>query len=78
MLLALPSVCPAPLRQNCCCRACLRPLTALRSPYSSTPGRTAKPFNPLLGETYELVCPEKGFRFLAEKVGTDQHECGPS
>lgn len=38
------------------------------SPYSSTPGRTAKPFNPLLGETFEFVCPEKGFRFLAEKV----------
>lgn len=38
------------------------------SPYSSTIGRTTKPFNPLLGETYELVYPEKGFRFLAEKV----------
>lgn len=44
------------------------PPFALRSPYSSTPGRTAKPFNPLLGETFEFVCPEKGFRFLAEKV----------
>lgn len=31
-------------------------------------GRTSKPFNPLLGETYELVMQEKGFRFLAEKV----------
>ncbi len=30
--------------------------------------RTCKPFNALLGETYELACPEKGFRFLAEKV----------
>lgn len=38
------------------------------SAYSSTVGRTAKPFNPLLGETYELVHVEKGFRFLAEKV----------
>lgn len=40
------------------------PLPALLicSPYSSTPGRTAKPFNPLLGETFEFVCPEKGFR----------------
>ena len=38
------------------------------SAYSSTLGRTAKPFNPLLGETYELVHVEKGFRFLAEKV----------
>jgi hypothetical protein len=32
------------------------------SPYSSTPGRTAKPFNPLLGETFEFVCQEKGLR----------------
>jgi len=38
------------------------------SPYSSTVGRTTKPFNPLLGETYELVYPERGFRFIAEKV----------
>lgn len=30
--------------------------------------RTCKPFNALMGETYELACPEKGFRFLAEKV----------
>ena len=34
------------------------------SPYSSTPARTAKPFNPLLGETFEFVCPEKGFRWV--------------
>ncbi|KAK2821823.1 hypothetical protein FQN49_007640, partial [Arthroderma sp. PD_2] len=27
-----------------------------------------KPFNPMLGETYELVLPERGLRFLAEKV----------
>ncbi|KAK6355806.1 hypothetical protein TWF718_000186 [Orbilia javanica] len=27
-----------------------------------------KPFNPLLGETYELVREDKGYRFLAEKV----------
>lgn len=40
------------------------------SQYSATYGRTCKPFNPLLGETYELVAPERGrgFRFLAEKV----------
>ena len=38
------------------------------SPYSSTEGRTSKPFNPLLGETYELVHVEKGFRFISEKV----------
>jgi hypothetical protein len=29
-------------------------------------GRTDKPFNPLLGETYELVSPK--YRFLAELV----------
>lgn len=39
------------------------------SAYSgSTPLRTRKPFNPLLSETFELVRPDKGFRFLAEKV----------
>ncbi|KAI4141997.1 MAG: hypothetical protein LQ340_007470, partial [Diploschistes diacapsis] len=27
-----------------------------------------KPFNPLLGETYELIREDKGFRFFAEKV----------
>lgn len=37
------------------------------SAYSSVV-RTTKPFNPLLGETYELVYPAKGFRFMAEKV----------
>ena len=39
------------------------------SGYSSTAGRTSKPFNPLLGETYELVHAEKGFRAIVEKVG---------
>lgn len=38
------------------------------SGYASTAKRTSKPFNPLLGETYEFVCPEKGFRFISEKV----------
>lgn len=27
-----------------------------------------KPFNPMLGETYELIHPSSGFRFLAEKI----------
>ncbi|GAA5879315.1 hypothetical protein JCM8547_000661 [Rhodosporidiobolus lusitaniae] len=27
-----------------------------------------KPFNPLLGETYELLRPDKSFRFISEKV----------
>lgn len=34
--------------------------------YCSIPDRTLKPFNPLLGETYEYVC--KDFKFLAEQV----------
>ena len=38
------------------------------SVYCSTAGRTSKPFNPLLGETYELVHAEKGFRAIVEKV----------
>ena len=46
----------------------LRVVAFAISAYSSTVGRTAKPFNPLLGETYELVHVEKGFRFIAEKV----------
>lgn len=27
-----------------------------------------KPFNPLLGETYECIRPDRGFRFISEKV----------
>ncbi|KAI8906381.1 Oxysterol-binding protein-domain-containing protein [Gorgonomyces haynaldii] len=38
------------------------------SNYSSTPGRVNKPFNPILGETFELVRPDKGFRYLSEQV----------
>ncbi|XP_071499105.1 oxysterol-binding protein-related protein 6-like [Diadema antillarum] len=39
------------------------------SSYSSTFTRAGtKPFNPLLGETYECVRDDKGFRFIAEKV----------
>ncbi|KAF3479906.1 oxysterol binding protein [Arthroderma uncinatum] len=41
------------------------------SPFSNSRIRERtirKPFNPMLGETYELVLPERGFRFLAEKV----------
>lgn len=38
------------------------------SGYAATANRTSKPFNPLLGETYEFICPEKGFRFISEKV----------
>ncbi|CAG7785076.1 unnamed protein product [Allacma fusca] len=38
------------------------------SGYSSSFFRTHKPFNPLLGETFECVREDKGFRFLAEQV----------
>jgi len=39
------------------------------STYAKFKYRTSrKPFNPLLGETYELVRPDKGFKFVAEKV----------
>jgi hypothetical protein len=38
------------------------------SEYSSTTGRVAKPFNPLLGETYEYCRPDKNYRFFVEQV----------
>ncbi|XP_072970248.1 oxysterol-binding protein-related protein 2A-like isoform X3 [Typha angustifolia] len=38
------------------------------SGYASSDGRPCKPFNPLLGETYEADFPEKGIRFFSEKV----------
>jgi len=38
------------------------------SNYSSTIGRTGKPFNPLLGETYEYISRDGEFRYLAEQV----------
>ena len=39
------------------------------SSYSSTFTRAGtKPFNPLLGETFECVRDDKGFKFVAEKV----------
>ncbi|KAF7459291.1 oxysterol-binding protein [Cryptosporidium felis] len=37
------------------------------TPYASSIGRVFKPFNPLLGETYEFS--HRGFRFVAEQVG---------
>ncbi|XP_068634062.1 oxysterol-binding protein-related protein 2A isoform X2 [Aristolochia californica] len=38
------------------------------SGYASSEGRHCKPFNPLLGETYEAEFPEMGIRFFSEKV----------
>lgn len=34
------------------------------SQYADVVGRTRKPFNPILGETYELLAPN--FRFVSE------------
>ncbi len=33
---------------------------------ASTINRIKKPFNPLLGETYELLDDKKGFKFISE------------
>ena len=38
------------------------------SGYASTDCRLTKPFNPLLGETFEYVSREKGFRYMSEQV----------
>jgi oxysterol-binding protein 1 len=38
------------------------------SEYASTIDRVAKPFNPLLGETFEYVRPDKNYRFFIEQV----------
>ncbi|OEL14571.1 Oxysterol-binding protein-related protein 2A [Dichanthelium oligosanthes] len=38
------------------------------SGYASSDGRPCKPFNPLLGETYEADYPENGIQFFSEKV----------
>ncbi|KAK9094209.1 hypothetical protein Scep_025678 [Stephania cephalantha] len=47
------------------------------SGYASTEGRHCKPFNPLLGETYEADYPDKGLRFFSEKVSSlsNKHFC---
>lgn len=43
------------------------------SSYSTTVHRTAKPFNPLLGETYELDrLEEYGYRSISEQVRLKQ------
>eukprot|EP00923_Selenidium_pygospionis_P005721 GHVN01009746.1.p1 GENE.GHVN01009746.1~~GHVN01009746.1.p1 ORF type:complete len:636 (-),score=70.64 GHVN01009746.1:1802-3709(-) len=38
------------------------------SGYSSTQNRLTKPFNPLLGETFELCDMGRGFRYISEQV----------
>ena len=43
------------------------------SSYSGTNNRFLKPFNPLLGETFEFEYPEQNWRGLAEKVWATRH-----
>lgn len=43
--------------------------TFAASAYACTAGRGNKPFNPLLGETFEALWEDKGLRFISEKVG---------
>lgn len=43
------------------------------SSYSGTNNRFLKPFNPLLGETFEFEYPEQSWRGLAEKVSSEWH-----
>ncbi|KAL1924036.1 uncharacterized protein VTP21DRAFT_7071 [Calcarisporiella thermophila] len=42
--------------------------TFAMSNYASTSDRVVKPFNPLLGETFEYVREDKGYRYIAEQV----------
>ena len=41
------------------------------SEFASTIGRVAKPFNPLLGETFEYARPDKGYRSEERRVGKE-------
>ena len=34
--------------------------------YTATAHRNCKPFNPILGETYEFICPQ--FKYIGEQV----------
>ena len=43
------------------------------STFSTTESRTGKPFNPLLGETYEMVRPDRGYRCIVEQVQNKNH-----
>lgn len=43
------------------------------SSYSGTNNRFLKPFNPLLGETFDFEYPEQKWRGLAEKVLLTRH-----
>ncbi|PFH36619.1 Oxysterol-binding protein [Besnoitia besnoiti] len=56
----------APLFPDSVDRMLLVTLFAI-TPYASATGRTYKPFNPLLGETFEFT--HRGYNFIAEQVG---------
>jgi hypothetical protein len=45
------------------------------SGYASSVARPCKPFNPLLGETYEADFPDRRIRFFAEKVSCYSFFC---
>jgi hypothetical protein len=48
------------------------------SAYGSSHVRAGhKPFNPLLGETYECVREDKGFKYIGEQVGGLPHSVSP-
>ncbi|KAB5511812.1 hypothetical protein DKX38_028840 [Salix brachista] len=62
---------PSVLGAKCAGNSLMRALNVAAfavSGYASTDGRHCKPFNPLLGETYEADYPDKGIRFISEKV----------
>ncbi|GMM58007.1 hypothetical protein DAKH74_046230 [Maudiozyma humilis] len=45
------------------------------APYASTINRVAKPFNPLLGETFEFTDKQREFRFVTEQVSHHPPVC---
>ena len=58
-------------KANECDDSCMRMAYIMAfgySPYSSTINRGQKPFNPLLGETFEFVDDDRNFRFFSEQV----------
>jgi hypothetical protein len=56
----------ATIDDSCLRMACI--VAFAFSPYSSTINRTKKPFNPILGETFEYVDEERKFRIISEQV----------
>lgn len=50
-------------------------LFAMSSYHASVYRHESKPYTPLLGETYECIRKDKGFRFIAEKVNHHPNVC---